>query len=218
MKNLVDSPYVLRILWRYLGDIFYRYNLKYLILPVIYLLVMMLTIPKPIVIDNVTETITFNSYAKLEITKEDKVAAILKKYNLSKEEFKVLCGIVLAEAESNSYEDAYAVINTIYNRTHSKNWVKSAERNYGKDKGTSLYYQAIKPGQFTVYKSGSYLRHINDTTSVGYEAIIDFLYTEDIMHNYLSFRSHNIKVKGSEAFSSKGNNYFNVLTESNWIS
>lgn len=218
MNNLVDSPYVLRILWRYIGDTFYRYNLKYLILPVIYLLVIMVIIPKPVVIDNVAKTTEFNSYAKIEITKEQKVADILKKYNLSKEEFKVLCGVVLAEAQSNSYEDAYAVINTIYNRTHSKNWVKSAERNYGKGKGTSLYYQAIKPGQFTVYKSGSYLRYVNDTTSVGYDAIIDFLYTEVLMHNYLSFRSHNIKIKGSEAFSNKGNNYFNVLTESNRIS
>ena len=37
------------------------------------------------------------------------------------------------------------------------------------------------------------------------------------MHNYLSFRSHNIKVKNSESFSNKGNNYFNVLNIENRI-
>ena len=121
------------------------------------------------------------------------------------------------EAQSGSYEDAYAVINTIYNRTHAKNWVRSVNGHFGKGKGNSMYYQAISPNQFTVYKSGSYKKHLNETKSVGYTAIIDFLYTEDIMHNYLSFRSHSIKVNGSESFSSKGNNYFGVLTDANRI-
>ena len=124
---------------------------------------------------------------------------------------------MLSEAKSKSYEDAYAVINTIYNRTHAKNWVRSVSNNFGKDKGTSLYYQAIQPGQFTVYKSGSYKRHLNETNSVGYNAIIDFLYSEEVMHDYLSFRSHSIKVNGSESFASGGNNYFNKLTLKNRI-
>ena len=59
------------------------------------------------------------------ITKEDKIDYILNKYNLTKNEFNTLTAIVLSEAQSNSYEDAYAVINTIYNRTHAKNWVRS---------------------------------------------------------------------------------------------
>ena len=81
----------------------------------------------------------------------------------------------------------------------------------------NMYYQAIAPNQFTVYQSGSYKRHINDTDSVGYQAIIDFLYTEKIMHNYLSFRADYIKVSGSESFSPKGNNYFSVIKEENRI-
>ena len=142
---------------------------------------------------------------------------ILEKYNLTENEFKVLCGIVLSEAEYNSYEDAYAVINTIYNRTHSKNWVTSVDNHFGKGKGVSLYYQAISPNQFTVYKSGAYKKYMNSTDLVGYKAIIDFLYTEDIMHNYLSFRSNSIKINNSESFSEKGNNYFNVMKEENRI-
>ena len=129
----------------------------------------------------------------------------------------ILSAIVLTEAQNNSYEDAYAVINTIYNRTHSKNWVKSISNKYGKDKGTNLYYQAIAPRQFVVYEHGSYKKNLNNTKSVGYDAIIDFLYTEDVMHNYLSFRAHNIKIKNSETFSNKGNNYFNPIKEKNRI-
>ena len=81
----------------------------------------------------------------------------------------------------------------------------------------NLYYQAISPNQFTVYASGTYKKHMNAVDSAGYDAIVDFLYTENIMHNYLSFRSHSIKVNGSESFSKKGNNYFNTIIEENRI-
>ena len=56
-----------------------------------------------------------------------------------------------------------------------------------------------------------------NTESKGYEAIIDFLYTGEIMHNYLSFRSHNVKIKNSESFSNYGNNYFNILADESRI-
>ncbi len=212
--NLKESP-VLPSMRSKVGYIIYKYNLKYLILPVIYLLIIMVVVPKSIIVNKVTYT-EYNSYAEIKVSKNNKITEILKKYNLGKEEFKVLCGIVLAEAD-NTYEDAYAVINTIYNRAHSKNWVRSVNKEYGGNLGTNLYYQAIKPGQFTVYKSGSYKKHMNDTNSVGYDAIIDFLYTENVMHNYLSFRSNSIKVKNSVSFSKKGNNYFNPLLDSNRI-
>jgi len=216
MNNLIESVYALRILWSYIKCLSYKYNLKYLGLPILYLFIILLVVPSTQIVVNEITYKKLDSYTTA-ITKEDKVKIILEKYNLSKDQFKILSAIVLSEAQANSYEDAYAVINTIYNRTHSKNWVKSINNRYGNNKGENLYYQAIAPRQFVVYEHGSYKKNLGNTKSVGYDAIIDFLYTEEVMHNYLSFRSHNIKIKNSEAFSEKGNNYFNILKESNKI-
>lgn len=216
MNNLVESICALRILWSYGKCLVYKYNLKYLTLPIIYLFIIILVGQNTNIEYNKISRIKLDSYTTI-ITKEDKITSILDRYNLTKEEFNIISAIVLSEAESNSYEDAYAVINTIYNRTHSKNWVKSINSRYGNNKGENLYYQAIAPNQFTVYESGAYKKNLNKTNSVSYDAIIDFLYTEEVIHNYLSFRSHNIKVKNSETFSNNGNNYFNVLLDSNRI-
>ena len=215
MNNLVESAYALRILWGYVKCLSYKYNLKYLGLPILYLFVILLVVPSTPVVNEITYK-KLDSYTSA-ITKEDKIKYILEKYNLTNEQFKILSAIVLSEAQANSYDDAYAVINTIYNRIHSKNWVRSINNRYGNNKGENLYYQAIAPRQFVVYEHGSYKKNLNNTESVGYDAIIDFLYTEEVMHNYLSFRSHSIKVKNSEAFSEKGNNYFNILNENNKI-
>lgn len=161
-----------------------------------------------------TSSLAFDSYNE-NITKDDKINYILNKYNLTKDEFNVLSAIVLSEAQSNSYEDAYAVINTIYNRTHAKNWVRSCSNYFGKNNGNSLYYQAIMPNQFVVYQHGTYTKYLNRTDLNGYNAVVDFLYDEKIMHNYLSFRANNIVITGSEKFSNMGNNYFNILKEDN---
>lgn len=207
MNKTKDSTCVLQNLWR---------NAKYLSLLFIYILIAIFTEPKLNIIVNEITYKTVDSYTTV-ITQEDKIKVILEKYDLTKDQFNVLCAIVLSEAEGSSYEDAYAVINTIYNRTHSKNWVKSVSNYFGEGKGNNLYYQAISPNQFVVYEHGTYKKNLNNTKSIGYEAIIDFLYTENIIHNYLSFRSHNIKVKDSVAFSENGNNYFNPIKESNRV-
>lgn len=188
---------------------------KYLVLPIIYIIILFMVLPSKVIELNTYTAAKYDSYKTAVISNDTKVNYILKTYNLTKEQFNILCAIVLSEAEGNSYEDAYAVINTIYNRTHAKNWVRSVNTYFGN--GKSLYYQAISPNQFTVYSSGSYKRHLNETNSIGYKAILDFLYSEQIMHNYLSFRSHSIKVSGSESFSKNGNNYFNVLKEESRI-
>lgn len=216
MNNLIESVYALRILWSYIKCLSYKYNLKYLGLPILYLFIILLVVPSTQIVVNEITYKKLDSYTTA-ITKEDKVKIILEKYNLSKDQFKILSAIVLSEAQANSYEDAYAVINTIYNRTHSKNWVKSINNRYGNNKGENLYYQAIAPRQFVVYEHGSYKKNLGNTESVGYDAIIDFLYTEEVMHNYLSFRAHSIKIKNSESFSKKGNNYFNELQSGNRV-
>lgn len=217
MNNLIESTYVLHMLWGYMRYLIYKYNLRYLVLPVIYLTIILLVVPASSTIVNTFNYKEMDSFTVVVLTKEEKIQNILEKYDLSEYQFKVLCGIVLSEAEYNSYDDAYAVINTIYNRTHSKNWVKSVDNKFGQGKGMNLYYQAISPNQFVVYQSGSYLKHINDTNNSGYDAIIDFLYSENTLHNYLSFRSHSIKVNGSKSYSKNGNNYFNEIKEENRI-
>ncbi len=189
----------------------------HLILPIIYILVVLISVPSVVILNNDVEVPNYDSYNELAYSKEDKYNIILKKYNLSKNEFNVLKAIVLSEAKGGSYDDAYAVINTIYNRTHAKNWVRSVNKKFGKGKGNSLYYQAISPGQFTVYSSGTYKRRLGIDSGPGYDAIIDFLFSEELLHNYLSFRASSIKVKGSESFSNKGNNYFNLLKDKNRI-
>ena len=216
MNNLVKDTGVLHNLWGCVKYKIYKNNLILVLIPLIYVAMVLLTLPEPGVEVVKYSYISLDSYKTISLTTEDKLNIILDKYNLTKEQFNVLKAIVLSEAD-NCYDDAYAVINTIYNRAHSKNWVRSVNNRFGSGKGSNLYYQAIAPGQFTVYSSGSYKKYLNNTSREGYKAIIDFLYTEDIMHNYLSFRSHSIKIKGSVAFSTKGNNYFNVLKEENRI-
>ena len=129
---------------------------KYLVLPLIYIVIISMVVPNKVIEVNTYTVAKYDSYKTAEISNNTKLNYILKKYNLTSEQFSILCGIVLSEAEGNSYEDAYAVINTIYNRTHAKNWVRSVNNYFGKGNGTSLYYQAISPRQFTVYSSGSY--------------------------------------------------------------
>ena len=216
MNSLIDVP-LLHKLWGRVKKIININNINYLVLPIIYLFVILLVVPaSSTIINNVTYE-KMDSYTVAVITKEEKINYILERYNLSKEQFNTLKAIVLSEAEINSYEDAYAVINTIYNRTHSKNWIRSIENRFGSGKGTNLYYQVIAPNQFTVYASGSYRRYLEATDNVGIDAIIDFLYSENVMHNYLSFRSHSIKVNNSESFSTNGNNYFNEITIENRV-
>jgi len=215
MMNNLREKYALRKLWRNIKNKIKEF--KYLVMPIVYLTIILLIVPEVnSIITEVTYT-SLDSYNTIIITNQEKIDYILNKYNLTEYQFQVLCGVVLSEAEANSYEDAYAVINTVYNRTKSKSWVKYINNKYGKDKGYNMYYQVIAPNQFTVYQSGRYKKNMNNTKSVGYGAIIDFLYTEEVMHNYLSFRSHSIKRKNSEAFSSRGNNYFNVLNDENRI-
>lgn len=212
------NNYVLHNKWRMINKIIQK-NINNLInlgvaLSILFMAMFAPSMQKIKVVES--SIVSFDAYSK-NISKEDKINYILEKYNLTKYQFDVLSAIVLTEAESNSYDDAYAVINTIYNRTHAKNWVRSCSSYFGEKNGNNLYYQAIMPNQFVVYQHGTYKRYLNNTSLKGYDAIIDFLYNEDIMHNYLSFRSNSIKINGSEKFSNRGNNYFNILEESNRI-
>lgn len=216
MNKSNESKYALRNLWEYIKCLSYNYNIKYFIIPIVYLFIIILLVPNVELTFSEVKNRKLDTYSEV-IAKEDKIISILERYKLTREQFNILSAIVLSESDKNSYEDTYAVINTIYNRTHSKSWVKSVSNRYGKNNGNNLYYQAISPNQFVVYEHGTYKKNLNNTNCIGYDAIIDFLYTEKVMHNYLSFRSNNIKMKNSESFSKNGNNYFNELLENNRI-
>ena len=50
------------------------------------------------------------------------------------------------------------------------------------------------------------------------EAMIDFLYSLDTMHNYLSFRSSSYKGAEAVSFDEGGNKYFNQIADNDLIS
>ncbi len=144
-------------------------------------------------------------------------AIIMQKYNLTEEEFMTVCAVVLSEAAANSYDDAYAVINTIWNRTKSINFINSVNNKMGRDDADSLYVQVICPGQFEVYDTGRYMQKWGVTDEPGYQAIIDFLLTEEPMHNYLYFVGQHCKKDNSVQFVERGNKYFGELKEDDRI-
>ncbi len=150
---------------------------------------------------------------------EEKKEAVLSEYNLTSEQFDVLASCVLAESKAECYQDAYAVINTMYNRTISNNWINYVNNIMEGQNGSSIYYQCICPGQFVVYQSKAYLEFLNqDRTALpGYQAIIDFLYTKNSMHDFLSFRSSSAKAPGRTQFVKGGNWYFNNLTSADRV-
>ena len=190
--------------------------------------------------DNVNRKVLFNQQlkeaeARIEAEKEAKRIyeenhkyellrdKILQKYNLTLEQFNVIKGIVIAESQWHSYEDAYAVINTLFNRINSSVWVDYINRVVGANNGVSLYGQGICPGQFTVYASGKYVKYMNESpnTNPGVRAIYDFL-SEDrpqLLHNTIAFLGHGYKTPyPSRNYTSRGNNYGIPVADNEYIS
>lgn len=158
--------------------------------------------------------------AKEDEIKEEKtyssVDYILDKYNLTSDEFNVLCAVVMGEAKENDYRDAYAVINTIYNRTKSNTWINYVANIMDCD-GTSLFNQVVCTGQFEAYYNGRYQKFLGVKDNQAYKAIIDFLVSEEIMHEYLSFVAAYGESYGKEQFVSDGNRYYNLLIDEDKI-
>ena len=158
--------------------------------------------------------------AKEDEIKEEKtyssVDYILDKYNLTSDEFNVLCAVVMGEAKENDYRDAYAVINTIYNRTKSNTWINYVANIMDCD-GTNLFNQVVCTGQFEAYYNGRYQKFLGVKDNQAYKAIIDFLVSEEIMHEYLSFVAAYGESYGKEQFVSDGNRYYNLLIDEDKI-
>lgn len=141
------------------------------------------------------EEVINNPYSRME--------RVCNKYNMTLDELKTIIGIVIAEAKKGDYVDGYAVTSVLWNRTHNIRWVNSF--------GDTLYEQATASGQFVVFEEGHYKSFIDTTEGEVFDAIMDCLETEDVMHNYLSFRG-----KQSDygvAFVEGGNKYFEEFLE-----
>lgn len=156
---------------------------------------------------------------EIELTNEEKLEIILEMYGITEKQFNEIVATVIGEAAPDSYEDAYAVINVLYNRLRSYKWHNSVDNLRGPDGGYNIYYQLIQTGQFEIYYNGAYKLYLNEDMyyTPGYQAVIDMLYSQVVMHNYLNFTSKNGKREGKEQFVDGGNLYYSSLKEEDII-
>lgn len=146
-------------------------------------------------------------------TEEEKIATILERENITREQLDVIIATVMGEAAPGSYLDAYAVINTFYNRKLSNKWINEVYRVTEEDVGNNIYEQITLINQSEVYTSGRYKEFLGLSEGYAYEATIDFLYTLDSMHDYLCFFASYGDKEGREQFVEGGNLYYSLLEE-----
>lgn len=152
-----------------------------------------------------------------EPSNEEKIDTILKRENITREEFDVIAATVMGEAAPESYEDAYAVINTFYNRTISKTWINEMIRATGIDNGNNLYAQITLVNQSEVYTTGRYKEFLGIEEGPVYQAVIDFLYTLERKHDYLCFFASYGEIPDSVQFVDGGNWYYSVMPEEDMV-
>lgn len=146
-----------------------------------------------------------------EPTNEEKIAVILERENITREQLDIIIATVMGEAAPGSYEDAYAVINAFYNRKTSKRWINEVLRVTGEDHGDNIYEQITLINQSEVYTSGSYKKYLGLTEGYAYQATIDFLYSLEPMHDYLCFFASYGDKEGRVQFVPGGNLYYSQL-------
>ncbi len=168
-------------------------------------------------------------------TNEEKIETICERYQLTREEFTTIVAVVIAESQGNSYEDAYAVINTIFNRSISAPWIYDVERLQGEGTGTSMYHQVTQYHQFDVYwLTGSYTEYLGATPEEypGMQAVIDFLYGVPVtsengetkllpqrLHDCVNFVGYGIHHRyEAHSYTSRGNNYGVHMQPEDYIS
>ena len=143
---------------------------------------------------------------------------------ISEEEFDVIQAVVYKEAkaeanigEDNRYEDAFAVINSIYNRSISytkcgyvKKWLK-------KDDYVTMYDHVIAPNQYVPYNNGSYKEALGVTSGEAYQAVLDFLFIADrspeCMHKFMDFLGNGYESDYRVKFVPRGNNFSYYLED-----
>ena len=121
-----------------------------------------------------------------------------KTYNLSNNDFDLLCAIVAAESDK-SLDDALAVASTILNRCENKAWVNSH--------GSNPISQAIAPNQFVVYQEGIYKKYLNGNIPNSVKVAVTDALNGTRNHSYLSFRSNASVKYSNNMITSTGNRY-----------
>ena len=119
-------------------------------------------------------------------------------YEVSDEDYELLCAIVSAESDK-SYDDALAVITTILNRCEAPNWVRSH--------GTNPVAQATAPNQFVVYQHGSYKAYMGGRAPETVQTAVRDALAGVRNHHYLSFRSNGTTSYSDNRITSTGNRY-----------
>lgn len=171
------------------------------------------------------EDLTMDQETSLEVLREEnqeKIIAICEKYNLTLDQFNEFACICMKEAKQYSglaedydsvYIDAYAVTNTFYNRINSIKWRYDISAKNYEGAGENLYGQITAKRQSAVYINGYHksLLDVDKTGHPAYQAVIDMLYSEVTMHNYLNFKSNNYDPEGKEQFVTGGNRYHGEL-------
>ncbi len=159
---------------------------------------------------------------------DETINYILEKYNITYDQFKTVVAITRAESDG-TYEDAYAVINTMGNRLESEAWRYTArycyyteDENHNKVRlildGTNIYDIATSPNQFVVYEKGYYKRYLDTNDGPVFNAVVDYLTTRKRMHDYTYFLAHECTTpEPSERFSDRGNNYYHIPPEEDRI-
>ncbi len=158
----------------------------------------------------------------LKAENQEKIQVICAKNSITYEEFNIFACVCIKEAKVYSeslnnynevYADAYATTNAFYNRVHSTKWRVSINKSSKDNAGENIYGQITAPGQSQVYENNSYtnLLDIDKTGHPAYQAVIDMLYTEIPMHDYLSFKAANCDPNDKEQFVSGGNLYHDKL-------
>ena len=150
-----------------------------------------------------------------ELTNEEKLQVILTKHNITEFEFWQIVSTLAHEAGAYNYKECYDVICTLYNRTLSSKWCWSCKQ-FGGGEGTSIINQLRLSGQFAGFlpNEAGYDKDKFINTAA-YQAAIDFLYTCERSHNYLSFNAPWYEGCPIDAVQlnpeCKGNKYFGLL-------
>ena len=136
-------------------------------------------------------------YQLSQVSNDEKLAFVLNYYGVSHPEFLRVAAACCAEAVTtgNNYIDTYAVANTVFNRANDAGYSRSG----------NIYAQMVKPGQFEVFRRGMVDPLVGRTDLIGYQAVLDALYSRITIHDFVNFCAPSSSKKGGAQFTSKGN-------------
>ncbi len=163
---------------------------------------------------------------KKEETIPEMIDYILRKFDLTREEFDIIIAGCITEGmpgEENEdrINEGLNVASVLYNRCKNERWINYVRQVTGIKGNIGLFENYVAKGQFSTYDSGFYLRAIDQKSGPLYEALVKFFYYVDnidpdrqnpdyeVRHNYCSFWAHYLGRKdGVQLVSPGGNDFF----------